>query len=201
MKIKINNPIRRCTATAVLLISTLTFASAASSNDIKNQLDEAIIKRDAAHQMAESARVLGIDESHYIITHAQEQWKEHDEDAKNLNVRYQTVKKIEEQRKQNAKGRYVGKFKITAYTSNPAENGGYGVTADGTKLAGNEWAIVAADRRYWKMGTKFYIEGVGQVTMRDVGGAIKGSNRFDLLVPRGSADSWGIQYRDVYVVE
>jgi len=54
-------------------------------------------------------------------------------------------------------------------------------TADNTYFKGNyNFRCVAADRRYYKFGTKFEVDGV-VYTMHDVGGAIKG-NHIDVLV-------------------
>lgn len=188
--------VQRCTAGAVLLITTLTFAFATPSSDIKTELDKARVNRETAHQLAEHARALGAEEDNYVIWFAKQQWSEWNNKVKELTAEYNKI--VEEE---NSKGRYIGTALISAYTPDPAENAGYSVTADGTSLAGNEWKIVAGDNRYWKMGTKFYIDGVGVVTMRDTGGAIKGSNRFDLLVPYGQANAWGMQHRKVWVIE
>jgi 3D (Asp-Asp-Asp) domain-containing protein len=54
-------------------------------------------------------------------------------------------------------------------------------TADNTYFKGKyNFRCVAADRKFYKMGTKFDIDGV-VYTMHDVGGAIKG-NHLDVLV-------------------
>ena len=194
--------LKRTAIAAVTLTTLLTSAGAVSSAEIKKDIDAANAKCEAAHQLAENARALGVDESHYTIWYAKKLWTEHNEDVVALTKEYN--KALAEEKKaveENSKGQLLGQFKISAYTPDPSENAGYAITADGTSLAGNEWAIVAVDRNYWPLGTKFYIEGVGYVTARDVGGGIVGRNRFDLLVPNGQADSWGIQYRKVYLVK
>lgn len=195
-----------------LLTLTVAFASSADTkvelDNVKAQLESYQSIMNTAHSMAEDARALGEAEDGVIIKIAQEYWHSAFDNYNalyptytELNNQYNQELKQEQEAQQNSKGRYIGQAKITAYTPSPSENGGYSVTATGAPLSGNEWAIVAGDPSYWRYGTKFYIQGVGTVTMLDCGGAIKGSNRFDLLVPIGQANSWGIQYRDVWVVE
>ena len=195
-----------------LLTLTVAFASSADTkvelDNVKAQLESYQSIMNTAHSMAEDARALGEAEDGVIIKIAQDYWHSAFDNYNalyptytELNNQYTQELKQEQEAQQNSKGRYIGQAKITAYTPSPSENGGYSVTATGAPLSGNEWAIVAGDPSYWRYGTKFYIQGVGTVTMLDCGGAIKGSNRFDLLVPIGQANSWGIQYRDVWVVE
>lgn len=195
-----------------LLTLTVAFASSADTkvelDNVKAQLESYQSIMNTAHSMAEDARALGEAEDGVIIKIAQDYWHSAFDNYNalyptytELNNQYNQELKQEQEAEQNSKGRYIGQAKITAYTPSPSENGGYSVTATGAPLSGNEWAIVAGDPSYWRYGTKFYIEGVGTVTMLDCGGAIKGSNRFDLLVPIGQANSWGIQYRDVWVIE
>ena len=193
--------LRRAAAAAACLTTVLTVsAGAVSSADIKKDLDKALQQRSAAHQLAENARALGAEEHHYTIWYAKQMWNEHNETVIDLTAQYNAAVAEEKKKaEENFKGQLLGQFKITAYTPSPSENAGYSVTADGTSLAGNEWAIVAVDRNHWPLGTRFYIEGVGYVTARDTGGAIIGRNRFDLLVPSGQADKWGVQYRNVYL--
>ena len=208
----------RSFATVVMVgvcLSTSAFASSQTqtSAEIKSNLDEAITMRNTAHQLAECARTLGAEEDDYIILHAKDKWDEHNETVVALTEDYnkalkaereaEAKRKAEEEAKKKAQKPSMtplGKFMISAYTPSPSENGGSTLTATGRSLAGNEWSIVAVDPSYWRYGTKFYIEGVGYVSAQDCGGAIKGSNRFDLLVGYGQADSWGVQYRNVYLV-
>ena len=196
-----------------LFTSSAFAVSPKTSADIKSDLDTAINMRNTAHQLAECARTLGAEEDDYIIVHAKDKWDEHNETVVALTEDYnkalkaereaEAKRKAEEEAKKKAQKPSMtplGKFKITAYTPSPSENGGSTLTATGRSLAGNEWSIVAVDPSYWRYGTKFYIEGVGYVSAQDCGGAIKGSNRFDLRVGYGQADSWGVQYRNVYLV-
>lgn len=78
----------------------------------------------------------------------------------------------------------------TAYTNDPAENGGYSTTALGTPL---RKGVIAVDRRLIPLGSKGFIPGVGFVSAEDTGGAIKG-NRVDILMSSKYASSrWGIR--------
>lgn len=210
-----NGKFKRIVITGLLcgLLSTaVAFAAStdtkAEMNSVKAELDGYSQVMNNAHQMAEYARALGESEDGVIIQTAKKYWHSANDEYVALypsyialNKQYNEELAAEKEAEEASHRRYIGQAKITAYTSHPSENAGYSVTATGIPLAGNEWKIVAGDPSYWKYGTRFYIEGVGEVSLQDCGGAIKGSNRFDLLVPIGHANSWGIQYRDVWVIE
>ncbi|QKS46435.1 3D domain-containing protein [Paenibacillus cellulosilyticus] len=97
----------------------------------------------------------------------------------------------------------------TAYSADPAENGGWG----GLDYFGNSLKVgtVAVDPSQIPLGTKLYIVGydfaglpVGGMlaTALDVGSAIKG-NRIDMFVPGTASEvsNFGFQYVKVYVLE
>jgi Uncharacterized protein conserved in bacteria len=97
----------------------------------------------------------------------------------------------------------------TAYSADPAENGGWG----GLDYFGNSLKVgtVAVDPSQIALGTKLYIVGYdyaglpagGMIaTALDVGSAIKG-NRIDLFAPGTAAQvsNFGIQYVKVYVLK
>lgn len=90
----------------------------------------------------------------------------------------------------NPKGTYLGEFKITGYTPDPAENGGYGVTALGDNLWDSVGWAVAVDPKVIPLKSKIYIEGIGYREARDTGGAIKG-NKIDVLTG-SNAESYRI---------
>ncbi len=221
----INNKIKRLVISCLSIAAVSTICAGAASTDTKKDIDEVVAQMNTyksymtyAHSHAESVRATGADDDHEVIQSAKVLWEDANENYQELVKQYNSLtaqykievaaeeaakKKAEEEKKKQEQGNRVllGKWKITAYTSSPSENGGSTLTATGKRLAGNEWSIIAIDPSYWRYGTKFYIEGVGVVTAEDCGGAIKSANRADLLVPIGQADSWGVQYRNVYLVK
>jgi 3D (Asp-Asp-Asp) domain-containing protein len=57
------------------------------------------------------------------------------------------------------------------------------------------------DTKYWKFGTKFYIEGFGVVEAQDTGSAIKGRERMDVaLLDKAKAYALGVEKRKVWVI-
>lgn len=88
-------------------------------------------------------------------------------------------------------------MQVTAYTADPAENGGWNGTASGTPLVRGTCAV---DPRVIPLGTKMYVEGYGNCTALDTGGAIKGS-RVDILVDsKGEARNWGRRTVKVHIL-
>ncbi|MFI5384667.1 MAG: 3D domain-containing protein [Fimbriimonadales bacterium] len=88
-------------------------------------------------------------------------------------------------------------MEATAYTSSPAENGGWSRTRLGNDLIDG---VVAVDPRVIPLGTKLYVEGYGFAYACDTGSAIKG-NRIDLLMPSYSAsNAWGRRRVKVHVL-
>ena len=76
---------------------------------------------------------------------------------------------------------YIGEFEGTAYTPSPDEcSNNLGITASGKPIVPG--VSIAVDTNYWKLGTEFYIEGLGYVVAHDTGGAVKGKYRFDYAV-------------------
>ena len=92
---------------------------------------------------------------------------------------------------------YRGVFHATAYTADPAENGGWSVTALGTPL---RRGVCAVDPNVIPLGTRLYVEGYGHCRAEDTGGAIKG-NKIDVLIPSKSEMwNWGRRNVKVWVV-
>ncbi|AMO26017.1 L-alanoyl-D-glutamate peptidase [Bacillus phage Deep Blue] len=124
-----------------------------------------------------------------------------DKEVKQANTKPQTPQtkqqgQVQAEPKQSQpQGRTIT-VEATAYTPHPSENGGtYGgqvLTATGFNLSANPNArIIAVDPRVIPLGTKVHVEGYGEATALDVGGAIKG-NRIDVLLPTDSqANAWG----------
>lgn len=87
----------------------------------------------------------------------------------------------------NFKRAYI--MRATAYS-------GSGTTATGAAV---RYGVVAVDPRVIPLGSKLYVEGYGEATALDTGGAIKG-NRVDLYMnSEDSARSWGVRSVIVYV--
>lgn len=80
-----------------------------------------------------------------------------------------------------SKLKYIGEFEGTAYTPSPDEcSNNLGLTASGKPIVAG--VSIAVDTNYWKLGTEFYIEGLGYVVAMDTGSAVKGKYRFDYAV-------------------
>lgn len=76
---------------------------------------------------------------------------------------------------------YIGEFEGTAYTPSVEEcSNSLGYTASGKPIIAG--VSIAVDNKYWKFGTKFYIEGLGFVVAMDTGSMVKGKYRFDYAV-------------------
>lgn len=137
-------------------------------------------RQDTAHEMANNARELGLVEDTSTITEAKRIWLECHTELQELKDKAKVIKTALESRV------YVGEFRLTAYCPCMQCCGKTnGITASGVKAV--EGVTVAADIRKLPMGTRVYIEGVGERVVQDVGGAIK-NNKLDIFVARhGSA--------------
>ena len=96
---------------------------------------------------------------------------------------------------------YIGEFEGTAYTPSVEEcSNNLGYTASGKPIIAG--VSIAVDNKYWKLGTKFYIEGLGYVVAMDTGNAVKGKYRFDYAVfDRDYALKLGRRKYNVYLVK
>lgn len=192
--------LRRAVAAAACLTTVLTVsAGAVSSAEIKKDIDAANAKCEAAHQLAENARALGVDESHYTIWYAKKLWTEHNEDVVALTKEYNKALAEEKEAAEAASnGVALGTFKLTFYTGAADEGGS--ITAMGTPVT--PWYTVAVDPRVIPLGSKLRIEGYnGIFVAQDTGSAIRGSI-LDLAVgSKSEANRLGIQYRKVYLVK
>ena len=191
--------LKRTAIAAVTLTTLLTSAGAVSSAEIKKDIDAANAKCEAAHQLAENARALGVDESHYTIWYAKKLWAEHNEDVVALTKEYNKALAEEKKAAEAASnGVALGTFKLTFYTGAADEGGS--ITAMGTPVT--PWYTVAVDPRVIPLGSKLRIEGYnGIFVAQDTGSAIRGSI-LDLAVgSKSEANRLGIQYRKVYLVK
>ena len=72
-----------------------------------------------------------------------------------------------------------------------------GVTASGTRA---KPGTIAADTRYYPMGTVMYVEGYGYGVVEDRGGKIRGRHHIDLFYPtHAEAKAWGRKKQSVVV--
>jgi 3D (Asp-Asp-Asp) domain-containing protein len=99
----------------------------------------------------------------------------------------------------------LGDFTITAYTAGyestqkkPGQEG-YGITYSGTTV--KEGRTIAADLNILPVGTRVYIEDVGERTVEDKGGAVNGKHIDLYIADLGEAQDWGKQTKEVYVIE
>ena len=97
---------------------------------------------------------------------------------------------------------YLGEFRITRYCRCEICNGPWvdQPTASGTELT--DGRTIAVDSSVIPLGTKVYIEGVGERIAEDTGSAIIG-DCIDLFVdvPHNEAEDMGVTYNDVYIIE
>ena len=99
---------------------------------------------------------------------------------------------------------YLGVFDSTAYDLSVASCGKapdhpeYGITRSGTKA---REGVVAVDPNVIPLGTKLYIEGIGNVVAEDSGGAIKG-RIIDIFMPNNQdCKDWGRREIKVWIVK
>jgi len=86
----------------------------------------------------------------------------------------------------------LGRFKLTAY-SGPQGGKAKAITATGTSARAGR--TVAVDPQVIPLGSRIFIEGVGERIAEDVGSAIKG-NRIDVYVPSvNDANRFGVKHR------
>lgn len=151
---------------------------------------------DSAHDMAEAARALGLTEEDAIILRAKDIYSENSDAKVELKAELDRLGLIKSDleakaAEEAAKKVYVGNFKLTAYCPCYSCSEGYGTnTASGAKAT--EGITVAADRNILPLGTRIYIEGVGERIVQDVGGAVK-NKKIDIYV-----DSHGECYNSAY---
>ncbi|MDO5785363.1 MAG: 3D domain-containing protein [Eubacteriales bacterium] len=86
----------------------------------------------------------------------------------------------------------LGNFKLTFYAGDTS-------TASGKKPAVGR--TIATDPSVIPLGTRVYIEGWGERTAEDTGGAIKGKKIDIFVASNAEARKYGVQYADVYKIE
>ena len=92
---------------------------------------------------------------------------------------------------------YLGHYEITAYSYNEGGGENYYTKSGRTP---EPYYSVAVDSDYISLGTKLYIEGIGEVRADDTGSAVQG-NVIDLHVGYDQTESFGRQVRKVWIVK
>lgn len=94
---------------------------------------------------------------------------------------------------------YAGEYTIVAYCTEqyPHICGGNPTTKSGEPVTPG--VTVAADPDVLPLGTRIYIDGVGERVVQDTGGAIKG-RKIDLAVESHvEAVEWGVHHKGVWI--
>lgn len=167
----------------------------ANINNIQQQIDNCVTAKENAHTMATSARNLGLLETDEVILKAQSIYVEKEELQKQLELELQQLKKKSQSLK------FAGNFKLTAYCPCSRCSSGTGITASGA--IATEGITIAADTRILPIGTKVYIDGIGERIVQDTGSAIK-SNKIDIYLDNHSEYFNSIYNREnvrVWVIE
>ena len=132
---------------------------------IIQQIETNQVNMDTAHQIAQSARSIGLSEDDPIILRAKEVWNTNNSSKQSLSAR---LIEIENEIVRLSQYEYAGEFKLTGYC-NCSKCCGHssGKTASGTYPV--EGRTVAASKKF-PFGTKLYIEGLGEYVVEDRGG-------------------------------
>lgn len=138
----------------------------AEHQEVLTQIQVAETAKSTAHGIAEDARSLGLPEEDPIIQRAKQLWSENNNKQAELNTRLSEINARLDMLK---KYEYVGVFKLTGYCNCTKCCGQYasGKTASGTWP--QEGRTVAASKQF-PLGTKLYIEGLGEYIVEDRGG-------------------------------
>lgn len=78
--------------TALLAVTVMTNAQAASTADLESEIEACRSVKEAAHQMAEGARGLGFNDDHEIIQIAKERWAQADDREQELIRQLESMK-------------------------------------------------------------------------------------------------------------
>lgn len=164
-------------ALAAILILILLLAAPANAMTI-NQAQQ---RMDKAHQLAELGRYFG---DSTIIAKGQVLYSE-----------AAAAKKAAKAASRSEAREYLGVYRCTHYCS---ACDGSGTTASGKQP--RVGVTVAADPKVLPLGSRVYIEGYGERTVQDTGGAIKGQ-RLDIYSERGTCNQLGVKKLKVWRVK
>ena len=113
----------------------------------------------------------------------------------------QEVEAVETEVVEEAEAVSLGEHRLSFYCSCPKCTGEW---ADGTTYTGTtatEGRTIAVDPSKIELGSKVYIDGLGEFIAEDIGGAIK-ENRIDIyLSSHSDCIRRGIEYREVWEVK
>ena len=98
---------------------------------------------------------------------------------------------------QKSERELLGTYEITAYSYNEGGGENYETKSGRTP---EPYYTVAVDPDVIPLGTKLYIEGIGEVRADDTGGAVEGEV-VDLHVGYDETESFGRQERKVYRID
>lgn len=144
--------------------------------------DELTAKQAKVHEIAETARELGLAEDDPIIRRASELWHIY-----------------EEAKEKEPSVTYLGEFTCYAYCPCAAccGKGASGITATGTQARAGR--TIAVDPKVIPLGSRVVINGHTYIA-EDTGGAIKG-NKIDIFTgSHREARTFGVQRLEVYLV-
>ena len=91
---------------------------------------------------------------------------------------------------------YVGEYTVSAYSYSEGYGENYKTASGNTPVP---YKTVAVDPNVIPLGTRLYIEGIGEVVAHDTGGAVKGKV-IDLHIGYDDCNSFGRQERNVYLI-
>ena len=131
-----------------------------------------------AHEEAEAARALGLPEDCDDIKNAQIKYGMN---KASLGLVMQDINKLKNDKKALNKYTYLDTFRLTGYCPCRKCCGKWanGITASGATAV--EGITIAADPRILPLGTKVFIEGLGERIVQDTGGDIK-NKKLDIFV-------------------
>lgn len=191
-----------CSAAATAFLFSYSYAGAANTEVIQENIEQAKERQAQAHEIAEYVRTFGENDTHPAILFAREKWSEQEELLSILYEQYEQAAKEEQEEQERKeqeqqKGVYLGRFRISHYCPCVSCNGNTSRTATGTALS--PWYTAAVDSSVIPLRSMLYIDGYGTFQAQDTGGAIRG-NRIDVCVEsHAEAMRLGVVYRDVYL--
>lgn len=92
---------------------------------------------------------------------------------------------------------FLGEFRVSFYT--PTDGSSTGITASGNKAI--PYYTVAVDPSIIPLGTKLYIEGLGEAIAHDVGGAIIGNKLDYCVASTDEALKLGVKTLNVWILK